>query len=152
MEFEDFFQILDHLGRESPIRVEVISLRLALHFLGLVQLRVTITTAPAQGLQLAQDVLKAAQRIVVLIRLWRVSVGISHAKEGYHRTIFAERSVTLDWLILLQADQTSDTPRRLDCRRNLLCGLSKKGMEEVRTTKSTGDDWWNLTVGRVNVD
>ena len=109
MEFEDVFQILDHVRRQSLVRVEVISLRLALHVLGLVHLGGTV--AAAQGRQLAQDVLKATQRIVVLIGLWRVSVKKTHAREGRRRTILAERSVTLDWLILLQANPVSDISR-----------------------------------------
>jgi len=127
----------------------VISLRLALHLFSLVHLGVIVATA--QGLQLTQDVLKATQRIVVLIRLWRVSIKRTHAKEGRHRTIFAERSVTLDWLILLQANPISETSR-WDRRTNLLCGFTKKGMEEVRTTESPGNDRWNLTIRGIDVN
>jgi hypothetical protein len=36
--------------------------------------------------------------------------------------------------------------------RDPLCGFAKKGMEEVRATKGPGDDWWNLTTGRIDVD
>jgi len=69
VEFKDFFQLFDGLGRQNLVRVEVISLRLALHLLSLVHLGVTVTAA--EGLELAQDVLKAGQRFVVLVRLWR---------------------------------------------------------------------------------
>ena len=78
MEFEDVFQILDHVRRQSLVRVEVISLRLALHVLGLVHLGGTVVAA--QGLQLAQDVLKATQRIVVFIGLWWVSIKRTHVQ------------------------------------------------------------------------
>lgn len=61
------------------IRVEVVSLGLALHLLGLVHLGV-ITAA--QGLQLAEDVVKAGQRIVGFIRLWQMSVKRTHARKG----------------------------------------------------------------------
>lgn len=150
MEFEDFFQISDHIRGQGLVGVEVISLRFALHLLSLVHLGVIVATA--QGLQLTQDVLKATQCIVVLIRLWWVSIKRTHAKEGRHRTIFAERSVTLDWLILLQANPISETSRRWDRRINLLCGFTKKGMEEVRTTESPGNNWWNLTIRGIDVD
>lgn len=80
MESKDFFQIFDHLRRQNLIRVEVVSLRLALHLLSLIHLRVVV--AAAEGLELAQDVLKAGQRVVVLVRLWRVSIDRTHAKEG----------------------------------------------------------------------
>jgi hypothetical protein len=58
VECEDFFQILDHRRGERSVRVEVISLRLALHLLSLIHLGVTV--AATQALQLAQDVFEAA--------------------------------------------------------------------------------------------
>ena len=72
MESEDFFQVTKHLRRQFLVGIEMISLRLALHFLSVIHLGVV--AAAAQGFQLAQDILEAVQRCVVFCRLWRTSV------------------------------------------------------------------------------
>jgi len=59
MEPEDFFQVAKHLRRQILVGIEVISLRLALHFLSVVHLGVI--AAAAQSFQLAQDILKTFQ-------------------------------------------------------------------------------------------
>ena len=59
MESEDLFQVAKHLRRQSFVGIEMISLRLALHFLSMVHLGVVATAA--QGLQLAQDILETFQ-------------------------------------------------------------------------------------------
>ena len=118
MESEDVFQVFDHLRRQNPVGVKVISFRLALHLLSLIQLGVTVVAA--QSLQLAQNVLEAGYRVVALTGLYQVLIKRIR-KERYTLTIFAERSVTLDWLILLreakfqrlQGDQNAEEPTLL---------------------------------------
>jgi len=45
MEFEDLFQIFDHLRRQNLVRVEVVGLGLAFHLFGLAHLGVTVVAA-----------------------------------------------------------------------------------------------------------
>ena len=79
MESENVLQILNHPGRQGLVRVEVVSLRFALHLLSLVHLGVAVATA--QGLQLTQDILKTFYRCIVVPRLRRASAEGTNAKE-----------------------------------------------------------------------
>jgi len=55
------------------------------------------------------------------------------------------------------ADLTARKPDFRSCEgsdreRDLLCGFSEEGMEEVCTAKGSGNDWRDPTTGGIDVD